>query len=704
MKKDIEKYINDNIKAQTPPSLSKENIVKMLDSVDRPSQLTKRRRMQTVYKFVAFAAAIAIVLSGTFIYRQQTAPKIPPSMINNGTVSISKNENYDEIYSRLKAMKNEIAKENARYLFDSFGTKGSAENVVDMNGSAIVGPAPGDAADLGVDEKSESEKAFGTTNTQEAKIDEGDIIKTDGKNIYLADRENKCVYIVKADSGKMQKLSEIDFSGNIQIQEMYLTGNTLAVIYSEYDDSKQPTSYNATVTYDAVFRGGCCASWVCSDTKIGFYDISNPEKATLISTFSQSGDFTSSRLRDGKIYLVSSYAVDLFARDYKDKCIPETAKNGSKELIPASKITLVNGTDTPAYAVISTFDVQKAEKSDSSAIFGNPTNVYATENSFFLVEEKYDNEKCNSYLNILKFEFTENGVNYLASAKADGRLNDNLSMSEYGGYFRIATTCTESEQKGSGKDAIMTYLGETNKLYIFDSEMNQTGIIDGFAKDEQIRSARYIGNYAYVVTFRQTDPLFVINLSDPKNPQIEGELKLPGFSSYLHPMGGGMLVGIGYDGDEKGTNGNMKVSLFSIADPKNPKEMSSVKVGNENNYVSSDLSYSYKSFVNLPNGEFAIPFSVEDYSRTYNRKYGEIYAINQIFIRYSVVNGAVTEVARYEVGNDTTTIQGGTYIGNYFYAFSSNFIDENGRPNSAWQAKLTSFDMTANTPVSEIEL
>lgn len=704
MKKDIEKYINDNIKAQTPPSLSKENIVKMLENDEREPTLTKRKRHQTVYKFVAVAAAIAIVLSGTFIYRQQTAQKTPPAMIDNGTVSISENENYDEIYSRLKAMKNEIAKENARSFFDSFGTKGSAENAVDMNGSANAGAAPGDGADLGVDEKTESENAFGTTNTQEENIGEGDIIKTDGKNIYLADRENKCVYVVKADSGKMQKLSEIDFSGNVHIQEMYLTGNRLAVIYSEYDYSKQPAAYNDTVTYDVAFSGKCCTAWVCSDTKIGFYDVSTPENVTLISIFSQSGDFTSSRLRDGKIYLVSSYAVDLFARDYKDKCIPETAKNGSKERIPSSKITLVNGTDTPSYAVISTFDVQKAEKSDSSAIFGNPTNVYATENSFFLVEQKYDSEKMASYLNILKFEFTENGVNYLASAKADGRLNDNLSMSEYGGYFRIATTCTEREQKGSGKNAIMTYLGETNKLYIFDSEMNQTGIIDGFAKDEQIRSARYIGNYAYVVTFRQTDPLFVINLSDPKNPKIEGELKLPGFSSYLHPVGNGILVGVGDDGDEKGTNGNMKVSLFSVADPKNPKELSSVKVGNENNYVSSDVSYSYKSFVNLPNGEFAIPFSVEDYSRIYNRKYGKIYAINQIFIRYSVVNGAVTEVARYEVGNDTTTIQGGTYIGNYFYAFSSDFIDENGRPNSAWQAKLTSFDMTANTTVSEIAL
>lgn len=693
MKKDIEKYINDNIKAQTPPSLSKENIVKMLEDSEQAPKLTKRKRQQTVYKFVAVAAAIAIVLSGTFIYRQQTAQKTPPS-VNNGTISVSAGDNYDEIYSRLKAMKNEIAKEKARSFFDSFGAKDSAENVVDMNGNANVGATPGDSDYLADEEKNESENAFGTTNTQEENIDEGDIIKTDGKNIYFADMENECVYIVKADSGKMQKLSEISFSENIQIQEMYLNGNTLAVIYSEYDYSKKPEVYNGAGFYDTAFRSCCCAVWIYSDTKTAFYDVSDPEKVKLISEYSQSGEFTSSRLVNGKLYMVSSYGVDLFAKDYKDTCIPEISQNGKKERIPANKITLVNGTQTPAYAVISTFDIQKAEKTDSSAIFGNPSNVYATADSFYLVENKYDDEKFSSYLNILKFEFTENGVSYLASATADGWLNDNLSMSEYGGYFRIATTCSLTEQKGSGKDAVMTYLGETNKLYIFDSEMNQTGLIDGFAKDEQIRSARYIGNYAYVVTFRQTDPLFVINLSDPKNPKIEGEIKLPGFSSYLHPVSKGLLVGIGYDGDEKGTNGNMKVSLFSVADPKNPKELSTSIIGTGETYCWSDVSNSYKAFVNLPNGEFAIPISDS----------------NVMYIRYAVKEEKVTEIARYEVGcyavsdNNITLIKAGTYIGNYFYAFSMDYIEDGMDGAFVWKAKLTSFDMETNEQVETVTL
>lgn len=680
MKKDIEKYINDNIKAQTPPSLSKENIEKMIDGFPQEAKLPKRKRVQTVYKFAAVAAAVALVISGISLYGSVKKPKTP-TVVNNGTVSIPSEENYDEIYARLKAIKASYNFESGNGRFEAFG-------------SALPGATFDQAQEGSVNsENASSKEQYGTTNTQEENIDEGDIIKTDGKNIYIADRQNDRVYIVKADSGKMSKLSEIKLSGEVHIQEMYLTENTLAVVYSEYDYSKQPKGYSAVYSIsDTVYKCGCCVSWVYADTKISFYDVSDPVNVKLISDYSQSGDFTSSRLRNGKIYLVSSYGVNLFADDYKKTCIPETAENGVKERIPASKITLVNGTQTPAYAVICAFDTKTAEKSDSSAIFGDPTHVYATENSFYLVETRYDSDKAGSFLNILKFEFTETGVKYLTSAKADGYINSNLSMSEYGGYFRIATTCQllKTLKRSNGKGETVAYDGEINKLYIFNEKMEQEGIIDGFAKNEQIRSARYIGNYAYIVTFRQTDPLFIINLSDPKNPVIESELKLPGFSSYLHPIGEGMLIGIGNDGDENNANGNMKVSLFSVADPKNPKELTSVKVGNEKDFIVSDMSYSYKAFISLPDGRFAVPFSIN------NEK--------TVFICYSVNGSNVAETARYELGNASFMIEGGTYIGNYFYAFSSEFIDSWKSEDVVWKARLTSFDMTSNAKTQEIEL
>lgn len=696
MKKDIEKYINDNIKAETPPSLSKENIGKMLDASPNEAKLTKRVRRQTVYKFAALAAVFAIVLSAVSVYSSVKKPK-SISLDNSGLLSVSADDSYNEIYARLKELKN-----NWVFASGSGIAFGDAELMVDLNGTASEVNSKNPSSALQESNKDEAasvaatDKNFGITNTQEENVDEGDIIKTDGKNIYLADRNNHTVYIVKADNGKMNKLSEIKIDGDVHIQELYLANNKLFVVFSEYDYSKQ--SEKEVLGKEVIFDGadtviyssyGCCcpASWVYSETKTNIYDISNPENVSLISSLSQSGDFISSRLNKGKLYLVSSYCVDISSKDYKKNCIPEVTENGKCKRIPASKIMLIKDADTPTYAVISTIDIASSERTDSSAIFGDPTNVYATENSFYLVEQKYNDKKHDSYLNICKFEFTETGVQYKASAQADGRLNSNLSMSEFGGYFRIATTCQVTKVNGK----YVSYEGETNKLYIFDSDMKQTGLIDGFAKNEQIRSARYIGEYAYIVTFRQTDPLFVINLSDPKNPTIESALKLPGFSSYLHPVGNGLLIGIGFDGDEFSANGNMKVSLFSVADPKNPKELSSVKVGNNGDYISSDVFYSYKSFTSLPNGEFAVPVSI-NYSR------------NQMYIRYKVSDGAVSEIARYSLGDSATEIIGGTYIGNYFYAFSSEFFDGIKSEDVTWKARLTSFNMETNEQAETITL
>lgn len=688
MKKDIEKYINDNIKAQTPTSLSKENIGKMLDASPDKAKLTKRKRLQTVYKFAALAAVFAIVLSAVFLYRNVNKPSNAP--LDLGGVSVSSDENYDEIYARLKDMKKEWVRDRAEDVF--FDENGLIAGNKEYGADSV--PEAGVSQGSLINEAA-TDRKFGTTNTQEENIDEGDIIKTDGKNIYLADKNNKAVYIVKADNGKMNKLSEIRIDGDVYIQELYLANNKLFVVFSEYDYSKQPEKplvFNGgdTVTYSSY---SCCCpvSWVYSETKTNIYDISNPENVSLISSLSQSGDFVSSRLNKGKLYLVSSYCVDISSDDYKKSCIPEVTENGKCERIPASKIMLIKDADTPTYAVISTIDIASSERTDSSAILGNPTNVYATENSFYLVEPKYNDKKYDSYLNICKFEFTETGVQYKASAQADGRLNSNLSMSEYGGYFRIATTCQVTQVEANGKNSSVSYLGETNKLYIFDSDMKQTGLIDGFAKDEQIRSARYIGDYAYIVTFRQTDPLFVINLSDPKNPTIESALKLPGFSSYLHPIGNGMLIGIGFDGDENNANGNMKVSLFSVSDPKNPKELSAVKVGNNSDYISSDVFYSYKSFISLPNGEFAVPVSIN-------------YCRNQMYIRYKVSDGAVSEIARYNLGDEATEIICGTYIENYFYAFSSEFIDDFKSQDVKWKSRLTSFNMETNEQTEIITL
>lgn len=677
MKKDIEKYIDENINAELPENLTKDNIVSKLVRGPEELKTEKKNKKSKFLKAGSLVAAFALVMSGVLIYRNQQN-SVETQNTTNTSNDISVSDDYSVIYSKMKDLHKAYKSENRWNIF-AYGNKYEAsvpKDFANVNGGAEKVEETADSVANG----------YGTTNTQEEGVDEGDIIKTDGKNIYIADVTDNSVFIVDA-KGEMKSLATIKIEKEgCTLRELYLSGDKLFIIYSIYKND----NINYGDVFDIAYYGCCRVAWLFSDTYIDIYDIKNPEKPGLISSNMQSGEYVSSRLTGGKLYSVSSYGVDISKDNYKDNCIPKTTENGNQKLIPSQKITVVNGNNSPTYAVITVTDMKTAKQTDSSAIFGDPTNVYATEKSLYVTETLYDEEKCTSAVKILKFKITENGTEFAASAIAEGRINDNLSMSEQGDYFRIATTREKVKTSGTGPDKSVSYLGETNSLYVFDADMNRVGLLPEFADGEQIRSCRYVGKFAYIVTFRQTDPLFVIDLTDAKSPKIVGELTLPGFSSYLHPLGEGTLIGIGEDGTEDGTNGNMKVSLFSVADPKAPKEISNIKVGKNGSYVCSNISSSYKSFVSLPNGEFAVPFTVYDINFNTSKA---------MFIRYSAENGELKETVRYVVG-DNKSIVGGTYIGNYFFVFSEIYREQADEPSSS----LEKFDLNTNESVCELVL
>lgn len=155
--------------------------------------------------------------------------------------------------------------------------------------------------------------------------------------------------------------------------------------------------------------------------------------------------------------------------------------------------------------------------------------------------------------------------------------------------FRIATTTGN----------IWVDKTTANSLYVLNDKLEEIGKITDFAKEEKIYSARYVGDKAYVVTFKQTDPLFVIDLSDSKNPQILGELKIPGYSTYLHPYDETHLIGFGYDTKENGTRvttNGLKMSMFDVSDLSNPKELFKITVG-DGKYTYSELTYNHKALL-----------------------------------------------------------------------------------------------------------
>lgn len=182
-------------------------------------------------------------------------------------------------------------------------------------------------------------------------------------------------------------------------------------------------------------------------------------------------------------------------------------------------------------------------------------------------------------------------------------MNNQFSMDEYEGNLRVATTYvveTRTEENYDEETGIGSISYEeplySNRLYILDDNLKEIGKIDDLAKDEKIYSVRFMGKMGYIVTFEQVDPLFVIDLSDPTNPQIKGELKIPGYSSYLHPYDETHIIGIGYNTKSNGYGGittdNMKMSMFDVSDVENPKEMFSIDIGKS--YTSSELLYNHK--------------------------------------------------------------------------------------------------------------
>ena len=196
---------------------------------------------------------------------------------------------------------------------------------------------------------------------------------------------------------------------------------------------------------------------------------------------------------------------------------------------------------------------------------------------------------------------------------------------------------------------------ETNALYVLDENLEMTGSIQNLAKEETIHSARFMGDIGYFVTFKQIDPLFSVDLSDPSNPKIIGELKIPGFSDYLHPYGDGKLLGIGLSVDEEGmTTEGVKLSMFDISDPANVKEMSTYVL---ENVLSTDAGYNYKAvFADAEKNLFgftAYGDSIEYKMFTYDEAEGFKEVFSKDIVNYGNVRGLYIGETFYLVAGNT---------------------------------------------------
>ena len=440
-----------------------------------------------------------------------------------------------------------------------------------------AGSLKAESSTLPVPESSTKPMRYSETNVQVKGIDESDLVKTDGKNLYLSTL-GKTYSISAYPPENLKILNELNETGNL-----YLYKNKLILI-----------KYNKLKIYDK-------------------------NTLKLLKEIDLNGSYVDSRLKDNKLILVvrknslvvkpfvwngikidySRYYIPIYPINYpityivseidldKEKPIDSLALVGSYQqtlYVSKNNIYFAYEFEETEDKIVCGFleenenlfrnkiDIEKVKRICENKDFSSEAkmlelekisyNLNAQTNETFIAKlkdalEKYIEKHINELqtTGIAKINY-ENGLKLVAQVKVPGKLLNQFSMDEYNGYLRIATSIRDWRYRD--------YM--VNNLYIIkDSEI--VGKIENFEKGERIYAVRFLGNKAYVVTYRETDPLFVVDLSDPKNPKIIGKLKIPGYSTYLHPISDDLMIGIGKDSSK------VKVSLFDVSDMENPKEL-----------------------------------------------------------------------------------------------------------------------------------
>ena len=469
---------------------------------------------------------------------------------------------YKEVYD---AVKN--ASYYYRYDYEPLIDYETTDAVMEQSAEMATGTATVSLPDTGLSDS----KDFYDTNVREQGVDEADIIKTDGTWIYIL-RNCEKLLIVRADGRNTELVSVTDLdapagNGGRYSADMYVDGDQLFIACEENVKIEGQSSDSQEYIYQ----------WKNVST-LYTYDISEREHPELTGEFSQDGSYSQSRKVGGTIYLYSRWYPDVRETFEDSNMIP---KIDSADL-PAEKICIPDCVTDAAYLIVSSVKTDDPSAAyDTKALISGAGLVYATQQSLYVVNSDYDSVPLKS--EIVKFALEEGDIRGIGACKVRGEVHNSFSIDEYNDHLRVLTTYRGSETAG-----IMEFLGDIfgfdyyddqewvrrNAVYIFDKDMHRVSKLGGIARNEEIRSARYFGDTVYFVTFRNTDPLFTADLSDPEHPMITGELKVSGFSSYLHPYGEGRLLGMGYEADEDtGRTTGLKLSMFDVSDPTNVKEI-----------------------------------------------------------------------------------------------------------------------------------
>jgi inhibitor of cysteine peptidase len=458
-------------------------------------------------------------------------------------------------------------------------------------GSGNAVEEPGD-----IPEGEESKKSHSETNVQVEGVDEGDIVKTDGNRIYIASYQTFKVIEVEGD--KLELIFEEKIDNDNYYFELYITERYAIVIGSSY-------SYSTMYWWPSK-----------QSITIDIYDI-RTSKIQLEKEIEYSGFYNTSRLIDDRLYVISNYKVD------KNKVSRPVFRDDSNETMPNySEIKYVGGLVNNCYTIFSTIVLEEEIIANHDTFLGFwGGEIYFNKESIYLASPDYYNSKTD----ITRYSINKqtDHIELEGCIGVSGFLVNQFFMDEYNGYFRVVTT---NNDWGTNR-----IINETNHLYIYEITnesrrgMKLVGsITKGIGKPgETVMSVRFNGDEVSVVTFRQIDPLYIIDLSEPSEPRIVGELEIPGYSSYQHHWDNNTIIGIGFNVENNMSNG-IKVSLFDKTDPTDLKEVATLIFQGY-----AEATYNHKAIL-IDKAHNIFGFSVNEYELNEYWYYQPVYYLIQV--------------------------------------------------------------------------
>lgn len=470
------------------------------------------------------------------------------------------------------------------------------------------------------------EKEYSTTNLQTEGVDESDIIKTDGSYLYVV--SNNKIHILDIQNGEPKETAVISLPSNsasLNVREIYVDSGLLIAVSQE--KSTELKELTESKEYYTDTR---------EQTYVYTYSLKKPSEPELLGQVSQDGYYHTSRKIDDKVYLFTRNNIG-------ENCYGQS--RDSEGWIPlvgeepiASDCIYIPEQGTSSLIISSVDTGHPDQVLDHVMIVNNSANVYVSTQAVYLYHTDYGQ---NVTTQIAKFSIKDGIIDAVSAVSVNGQVTDTFALNEKQGMLRILTNAYDD--RGSS-------------LYILDEKLSVLGVLEGIAPGEDVYAARYLGDMAYFVTYRNVDPLFAADLSDPANPVILGELKITGYSEYLHMWKDDTMLGIGYETDpDSGSREGVKLSMFDVSDPVNLQVTDCICIANADYSPAMDQ---FKTVLADPKANL-IGFVVTDYNM------GQ----SNTFLLFEYKEGTFHNLLTEEISDSAENYRS-LYCGEYFYIVS----------------------------------